>query len=368
MSSSPPDPTSPPPGLEDELPLAVDDDVSDTDEDDDSAYGSLAGDAISLDSSMMRFRQENGRSYHGWKPERGYILPSDKEERERLGESARTSRLPFPKRVGGLTRVFDTALQHHMFHLTFDGALYHCPAGKEGPPLRRVLDGGTGTGLWAIEFADAHPETHVVGFDLSPIQPSFVPPNLTFYIEDLEEDWSSEEPFDFIYCRMLTGGLTDWPGFMRRAFDNLSPGGWLELTDVVLPALSDDGTLPADSGPARWCELAIRAGHILGHSVEEGRRFVHMMRAAGFVRICERVYKWPLSPWPRDPKYKEIGLWSQHNFCSNIYGLSVALFTRAFGWTLDQLEDFLVDVEKDFKKRSIHAYWPIYVVYGQKPE
>jgi len=29
--------------------------------------------------------------------------------------------------------------------------LYKCPAGKDGKPLRRVLDVGTGTGIWALE-------------------------------------------------------------------------------------------------------------------------------------------------------------------------------------------------------------------------
>ncbi|KAL2151629.1 hypothetical protein VTH82DRAFT_6727 [Thermothelomyces myriococcoides] len=103
---------------------------------------------MSLASSIMKFCEENGRVYHGWKPERGYILPSDEEESKRLD------------------------LQHQVFSLTFDGALHICPAGKEGPPLKRVLDAGTGTGIWAIDFAEAHPETHVVGVDLSPIQPT----------------------------------------------------------------------------------------------------------------------------------------------------------------------------------------------------
>jgi hypothetical protein len=43
-------------------------------------------------------------------------------------------------------------MQHHVFALTFDGALNFCPAGNDGKPLRRVLDAGTGTGIWAIDF------------------------------------------------------------------------------------------------------------------------------------------------------------------------------------------------------------------------
>ena len=62
--------------------------------------------------------------------------------------------------------------------LTFDGKLYTSPAGKDRQ-LHRVLDAGTGTGIWAMDFgnshtaiatelkrklileADEHPESHV---------------------------------------------------------------------------------------------------------------------------------------------------------------------------------------------------------------
>lgn len=62
-------------------------------------------------------------------------------------------------------------LQHHLMYLTFHGKLYTAPIPKE-QQLHRVLDVGTGTGIWAIDFADEHPETKVLGIDLSPIQPS----------------------------------------------------------------------------------------------------------------------------------------------------------------------------------------------------
>ncbi len=74
-----------------------------------------------------------------------------------------------------------------------------------------MLDVGTGTGIWAIDFADEHPESEVIGTDLSPIQPSFVPPNLRFEIDDVEDEWIFKNKFDFIHCRMLTGSIADWP-------------------------------------------------------------------------------------------------------------------------------------------------------------
>lgn len=70
-------------------------------------------------------------------------------------------------------------LSHHIYCLIVDGALYQAPLQKDS--IKRCLDFGTGTGIWAIDFADEFPSCEVIGTDLSPIQPSSVPPNLSFY-------------------------------------------------------------------------------------------------------------------------------------------------------------------------------------------
>lgn len=85
-----------------------------------------------------------------------------------------------------------------MERIALDGELTLAPISKDSS---RVLDFGTGTGIWAIDFADEHPNAEVIGTDLSPIQPSWVPNNCKFLIDDVEADWnwSPDEYFDLVH-------------------------------------------------------------------------------------------------------------------------------------------------------------------------
>jgi hypothetical protein len=40
-----------------------------------------------------------------------------------------------------------------------------------------------------------------------------------FYIDDLEEEWIYSAKFDFIYARMLTGSIANWPRFFQQAYE-----------------------------------------------------------------------------------------------------------------------------------------------------
>lgn len=50
-------------------------------------------------------------------------------------------------------------------------------------------------------------------------------------------------------------------------------------------------------------------------------------------------------------------MWMLENFSSGLSGLSMALFTRGLGWSLEETERFLVDVRKDMKDTKIHGYY-----------
>ena len=69
-----------------------------------------------------------------------------------------------------------------------------------------ILDIGAGSGRWAIEVAEEYPQTQVLGLDLSPIHPPYVPENCKFLLGDLNKDLLSkfdEGQFDFVHSRYV---------------------------------------------------------------------------------------------------------------------------------------------------------------------
>lgn len=304
--------------------------------------GATASSTVSIGTSILNYRTENGRTYHSYKEGR-YLAPNDDAENDRLD------------------------LQHHIFSLTFNNKLLIAPIPKE-KPLHRVLDVGTGTGIWAIDFADEHPESQVIGVDLSPIQPLFVPPNACFEVDDIEASWTWKTPFDLIHCRMMTGSVKNWPRLIEQSFENLTPGGWLQLADGVFPIRSDDGTMTESSAVLKWARLFTEALSLAGQRIDSALQYKEQLEAAGFVDVEEVVYKWPSNQWPKDRKLKEIGAWQYESWVTGVDAISIAAFTRILGWTPTELEVLLAAVRKEFKDTKIHSYFPIYVVYGRKPE
>ncbi|GKT55105.1 methyltransferase domain-containing protein [Colletotrichum tofieldiae] len=259
-------------------------------------------------------------------------------------------------------------LQHHICLLTLGGSLGLAPPCQPGVEVGRVLDIGTGTGIWAMQFGDDHPEADVLGVDLSAIQPEFTGPNVQFEIDDLEEEWTYSQPFDYIHSRFMTSSIANWKDLLTKSFNNLNPGGYIELQEPDLFAQSDDDSLPSDCALNRYCKLLSEAMAKLGREYVSVPALKTLMEEIGFVDVTLSCYKWPMNTWPKDNKYKELGSWNYENISQAAEALAMAPLTRAFDWSRDEVNVFLIDVRKDLKNRNYHAYFPVYFVVGRKPE
>lgn len=125
-----------------------------------------------------------------------------------------------------------------------------------------MLDVGTGTGRWAIEFADDHPDCEVVGTDLSLIQSASTPPNCQFILDDHREPWLFDEKFDYIHAREIKGTIPDWGFFYGEIMKNLVPGGWVEIQETDSSWTADDDTLQRAPFTRTWNEKWNEAGRM----------------------------------------------------------------------------------------------------------
>jgi SAM-dependent methyltransferase len=249
--------------------------------------------------------------------------------------------------------------------MTMNGALFAAPIPVTR--LHNVLDIATGTGIWAIEFAQEHPGASVVGTDLSPIQPAYIPTNCQFFIEDCEDEWFFSQKFDLIHGRALLSCFSKPRKVMASIFSALAPNGYFELQDICFPCQSPDDTLEGTS-LQQWQTLMVDGIRNLGKDFEKVKEYGNYMHDAGFVDIVEKKYTWAIGPWIRGRKQKLQATWWGQNFLDGIHGWSMAIITRGMGWTPAEVEVLLAGVRNDVKNyRNIHAYVQMYVVYGRKP-
>jgi len=219
-------------------------------------------------------------------------------------------------------------LFHHIFTLTLDGRLFLAPI-RSDP--QRVLDLGTGTGIWAIDFADQFPSASVIATDLSPIQPIEVPPNLEFQIDDFCEPWTfTKESFDFIHARSIYGCVSDYSTLYSEVLKHLKPGGWFEQAEISVVPRSEDDSLKGTS-LEMWGPLALEGGDKFGKSFRIAEDTKKLMETAGFHNVTYRTFKWPIGPWPKDPKLKEIGAYNRLGWEDGMEGWAMFLFTKYHG-------------------------------------
>lgn len=272
----------------------------------------------------------------------------------------------FPNDANEIDRL---EYQHLLVNHCLQSKLFYSPIPPPPYPLT-ILDIGTGTGNWAIEMGDLYPEGTIEATDLSPIQPSAVPANVQFIIDDAEQaDWAiPENYYDFVHTRILEGCFLDMGAVIKTAFKHTKPGGYLESQELNPYPHSDDGTMPDDWPFMRYVEKLQEASLEVGRELNIAPKLRGWFEAAGFVDIQQRVFKAPIGRWPKDPDMKDLGHWWAENMSVGLAGFSLAYFSRALGWSAEEIELYLVDVRKSLTDRDVHAYHRMYVVWGRKPE
>jgi hypothetical protein len=184
-----------------------------------------------------------------------------------------------------------------------------------------------------------------------------VPLNCRFQIDDFDEPWTWERPFDYIHARMLAGCITNTSQFFGQCFENTARGGWLELQDIGMLRFQDD--IHRDTALYKWSERISQELRTRGRNSETSN-YAEYMKTAGYVDVSVFPFVWPQNQWPKNLKLKRLGEINLVNMLEGLEGFSLALLTRANkAMSVEDIQALLAEVEADMKNTNIHCSWPM---------
>jgi SAM-dependent methyltransferase len=182
-------------------------------------------------------------------------------------------------------------VQHYALQETLLGN-YLAPIGQP----RRVLDVGAGTGQWAYELCAEFPQALVVGLDVEHGKPR-PPANYGFVLANLLSGLPfATGAFDFVHQRLMVVSsipVAAWPGVVAELARVTSPGGWVELVEVVPWAT------PAGPAGSRLFDLVRRVGRLRGLDMDASiiRALGEHLERAGLTRVEQRTVEMPVGEW-----------------------------------------------------------------------
>ena len=196
-------------------------------------------------------------------------------------------------------------------------------------------------------MAQERPRSQIVAIDLTPPKIT-TPSNLIILKLDAEKEWGFEQKFGYIHSRMLTSGIHEWPKLLSRCWDNLIPGGWLELLDICHPFRAEDPI--ADNGSSKfieWGHIAERCWAINGLDYRTTTKHVQRLRGLGFVDVHEEEWKWPLGEWSQTEQDRRIGALTLDNFTTFLAMAGSDIIAQDPCINAEMAREIVADAQKD---------------------
>jgi len=230
---------------------------------------------------------------------------------------------------------FDRLSRQHFEYKKFWGKNY---LGVEnfGNP-KKILDMGTGSGIWAYEVAQEYPDAEVIGVDLAPIK--LRGPNLSYQELNLTDAKWPFEPssFDVVHGRFISNFMPNFRECVRKATEILKPGGILLFVEMDTEYY-DDGR---DNVVLDRVHKAFKnfMGKV-GVDVTIARDLENILQESGdFTSVKSIKQTIPIGPWHSDPKLKDLGAWYRDNIVESMKASA--------------LKPELMGLEDDIKEKTV---------------
>lgn len=287
----------------------------------------------SITGSLIEEHFENGRRYCS----ETYFMPNDEAEQTRL------------------------AIAHQAYLPALDNQL---TVGLIPRSAKRILDIGTGTGDWAIAIAERFPKAEIIATDITnALQPASAPPNVFFELDDAQNEWAYNEPFDFIHIRNLSGAFSNWGAIYAEVFKNLKRGGSFEIADRGLIQFKKE--IPNS-------HTSIFNGAIQSAADKSGRplNLDHLKKPmfdkAGLSVTKTRAIEVPLGTYDPDPRKQVTGKMAMIAALEGLEAVSLRLLTKQLGWKEGDVRELCGEVQKEVMRPDAQAFIHFQFVIARK--
>ncbi|KAI9597219.1 S-adenosyl-L-methionine-dependent methyltransferase [Syncephalis fuscata] len=270
---------------------------------------------------------EEGRRFHG-EQNAPYPMPNDSSEVDRLNA------------------------QHHVIKRLLNGNYMS----KLNNP-RRILDVGSGTGIWAKEMAEEFPQCEINCIDISPeLSMNNLPSNVKFETMNALEGIKYEaNKFSYVHVRLLCIAIPEdyWSLYMKDLTRICSSGGSVELFET-------NGEL-MNAGPLGqevnfWFDTMSRRR---GVNLNKAWQIPQMMQEAGLQMETEHYIKIPIGEW-----CDKVGHQGWTDYYNLIHSLT-ARITATCDVTKERLDYVLENLHEENITNRVYRKMGIFV--GRKP-
>ena len=202
-------------------------------------------------------------------------------------------------------------------------------------------------------MGELYPRAEIIGTDITTYRPINVPSNVTFQIEDGSQEWTWDEPFDFIHMRDMHGAFRDFGQAYRQAARYLKPSASLEI---------------ANGGPFRvkhnyetsyskaWIDACRVAMEESGFAWWNSYADKELVERSGLRVIKHQHMEIRLGDWTDNPHLRRLGRMALVACCESLEACSLRILTRYLGWSVDQIAELNENVKAELTDLSREPY------------
>lgn len=136
---------------------------------------------------------------------------------------------------------------------------------------------------------------------------------------------------------------------------NLKPGGYIELHEIHIPAGCTQETSNPKPYFVEWADYLCEAGVKVGLEFSAPKKLRGYLQDTGFTNINVKWQNWPVGPWAKGAKNKEIGHWWAEDM-KDVTRNTGAMFTRVFGWKPEEYEVYAAKIANEITAQKKHVW------------